>query len=159
MRCAAVTAAISAGRCFYTCVQIYACGARQIWHDNNCQCDTCDYFCFHCFTPCCFFVRKNHQVILVVRRLITISWIVCLFNIFATLLTGWFRSIFFVVIKNARVRIRNLFRRTKRAIRPHHGNTPWHYYYKRIFSALQLFRAGRIIKKLTLYNRHFILYI
>jgi len=62
MRCAAVTATIPAGRRFQTCVQIHTRGMRQIWHGDNRQCDTCDYFCFHCFTPCCFSYEKTTKL-------------------------------------------------------------------------------------------------
>ena len=53
---------ISAGRVFQTFYNVHARGARQIWDDNNCQCDTCDYFCFHCFTPCCFSYEKTTKL-------------------------------------------------------------------------------------------------
>lgn len=115
-------------------------------------------FAFIVLPPVVFRTKKPPSY-LVVRRLITILWIVCLFSIFATLLTVWFRSYIFVVIKNAHARTWNLFRRTKRVIRPHHGNTPWRCDYKRIFSDLQLFRAGRFIKTDPLQSAFYLVHL
>ena len=86
-----------------------------------------------CFIPCLFVKTKNHRnKFQMVRRLTTIIWVVCLFSIFAALLTiiKWTGDKFVVIKKapRARIYIRRIWTGCHTPSRE--NCCPWHGYYK-----------------------------